>query len=105
MRSFAASHTGLAVLFGLALAVAFTVWALPGDTVTTPTVIPELPIEIETEVGPAGSLKQVPLFKEILELLETPYDITCPPDDPTTLQFDESSECTSQTDRRFWEYE
>ena len=51
-------------------------------------------------------MKQVPLFKEILELLEEPRmtmhggTITCPADDPATLQFDESSECTSTTERR-----
>ena len=78
-----------------------TAFDLPGDTVLTPTVIPELPIEIETEVGPAGSLKQVPLFKEILELLEDPTgSIVCPADDPLTIQADESSECIATTERR-----
>jgi cytochrome c peroxidase len=66
----------------------------------TPSVVPELPIEVETEVGPAGSLKLVPLFKEIAELLENPHAFECPtPDDPAT-QSDESVECIATTARR-----
>ncbi|MDX1428635.1 MAG: hypothetical protein R3282_00040, partial [Rhodothermales bacterium] len=74
--------------------------AVPGETITTPSVIPELPIEVETEVSPAGSLKMIPLWKETRELLEDPHAYTCPPDDATTIQFDESSECEATTERR-----
>jgi len=74
--------------------------AAPGETIVTPSVIPELPIEVETEVGPAGSLKGVPLWKETRELLENPGAIVCPADDPLTLHFDESSECIATTNRR-----
>ncbi len=71
-----------------------------GGTIQTPAVVPELPIEVETEVGPAGSLKLIPLWKEIRELLEEPHAVVCPPDDPATLHFDESSECLATTERR-----
>ena len=71
-----------------------------GDTITTPSVIPELPIEVETEVGPAGSLKIIPLWKETIELIENPHGYVCPfPDDPAT-QSDERVECFATTDRR-----
>jgi cytochrome c peroxidase len=33
----------------------------------------ELPIEVETELAPAGSLKQAPLWKELERLLKDPY--------------------------------
>ncbi len=81
--------------------------AAPGEIITTPSVVPELPIEVETEVGPAGSLKRVPLWKEIVELLEDPYAFVCDPDDPLTdnggVKFnkeDESIFCTSTAERR-----
>ena len=65
------------VLLGCALAFpATSVQAAAGGTITTPSVIPELPIEVETEVGPAGSLKIIPLWKEIIELLEDPHGAT-----------------------------
>jgi len=47
--------------------------AAPGDSVTTLVTPPELPVEVETELAPAGSLKQAPLWKEIIQLLEDPY--------------------------------
>jgi len=47
--------------------------AAPGDTRTTPVVPMELPIEIEIELSPAGSLKQAPLWKELIQLLQNPY--------------------------------
>lgn len=70
-------------------------WAAPGDTITTPVVFPELPVEVETELSPAGSLKQAPLWKEIAELLENPYDIICTPADNMAGQT-----CVSTTERR-----
>lgn len=67
------------VLTSAALAVAFMlaftdspVMAQAGGTITTPTVPSELPVEIETELAP-GSLKQAPLWKELIQLLEHPY--------------------------------
>lgn len=48
-------------------------FAAPGDVVTTVDVPPELPVEIETELAPAGSLKQAPLWKEMVQLLDDPY--------------------------------
>ncbi len=33
----------------------------------------ELPIEVEIELSPAGSLKQAPLWKELVQLLKNPY--------------------------------
>jgi hypothetical protein len=33
----------------------------------------ELPVEVEIELSPAGSLKQAPLWKELKQLLENPY--------------------------------
>lgn len=74
--------------------------AAPGDTRTNPSAIPELPIEVETEVGPAGSLKIAPLWKETVELLEEPHGYVCGPDDPMTLQDDESVLCEATTERR-----
>jgi hypothetical protein len=46
--------------------------AAPGGIVNTPNVPPELPVEIETDLAP-GSLKQAPLWKELVQLLENPY--------------------------------
>ena len=59
--------------------------AQEGSVVTTPTVPMELPLEVEIEVSPAGSLKQAALWKELVELLEEPGAFTCADeDDPTT---------------------
>lgn len=44
-----------------------------GDSITNPVVVPEVPVEIETELAPAGSLKQAPLWKELAQLLADPY--------------------------------
>jgi cytochrome c peroxidase len=77
-------------------------WSSPAaaQVPQTPSVVPELPIEIETEVGPAGSLKKVPLWKEIAPLLEDPYAFECnTPDDPAT-QENEAVECVATTERR-----
>jgi cytochrome c peroxidase len=43
------------------------------SVVTTPAVPMELPIEVEIELSPAGSLKQAPLWKELIQLLRNPY--------------------------------
>ncbi|MFZ5471760.1 MAG: hypothetical protein ACOZIN_20215 [Myxococcota bacterium] len=40
---------------------------------TTPIVPMELPLEVEIELSPAGSLKQAPLWKELYQLLKNPY--------------------------------
>lgn len=64
----------------LSLAFVFTVtpaMAAPGDTVQTLPVPPELPVEVETELAPAGSLKQAPLWKEQVQLLENPDAVIC----------------------------
>jgi hypothetical protein len=43
----------------------------PGETITTPANPTELPVEIEVETGIA-SLKQAPLWKELVQMLEDP---------------------------------
>jgi hypothetical protein len=66
---------GLAGLFFLALGLVFSVtpaMAAPGDTAMTPANPTEVPVEIEVETG-IGSLKQAPLWKELIQLLEDPY--------------------------------
>ncbi len=90
-------QVGLAAALGFVAAPGF---ADPGETITNPEVIPELPIEVETEVGPAGSLKIAPLWKETIELLEDPHAYVCQADDPATLQDDESVLCEATTERR-----
>ena len=59
----------------------------------------ELPIEVEIELSPAGSLKQAPLWKELYRLLKNPYAVDCPPDDPATAT-NESYYCTATIERR-----
>ena len=62
--------SGVAV-YALALLVAVTApLAQQGGTITTPTVPPELPVEIETELAP-GSLKQAPLAKQHMKVDST----------------------------------
>ena len=72
----------------------------PGDALATPSTRAELPIEVETETSPAGSLKNIPLWKEVAELLEEPNNYVCPDDDPATPFTDENVRCISGTDRR-----
>ncbi|MEA2078694.1 MAG: hypothetical protein U9P00_02340, partial [Pseudomonadota bacterium] len=95
--------TSITIVFVVVIGFVFTgkpALGAPGGTIMTPGVIAELPIEVETEVGPAGSLKIIPLWKETVELLETPHAYVCPkPDDPLT-QSDERVECFSTTERR-----
>ena len=68
----------MAAILCLTLGVPLPVLAAPGGTATTPTVPAELPVEIETELGP-GSLKQAPLWKETVQLLENPYAFSVDP--------------------------
>lgn len=62
---------GLAVGGLLSLTLPSQVWGQ--DSILNPSVLSELPVEIETEFGPAGSLKQAPLWKELATMLEDPY--------------------------------
>lgn len=60
-------------LLGFILAMnATSTYAAPGDSITTPANPTELPVEIEVETGVA-SLKQAPLWKELVQMLEDPY--------------------------------
>ncbi|MDP1990543.1 MAG: cytochrome c peroxidase [Syntrophales bacterium] len=83
IRRFFRSRRGLALTKGLAIVLS-VVMALPtfmlspamaqvGGTVLTPPTPMELPIEVEIELSPAGSLKQAPLWKELIQLLKNPY--------------------------------
>ena len=45
-----------------------------GSVYQTPVTPMELPVEVEIELSPAGSLKQAALWKELVEYLEEPYD-------------------------------
>ena len=75
------------------IALPLPVLAAPGDVLQTPTTPMELPIEVEIELSPAGSLKQAALWKELVQLLYNPHAVTCTdPNDYTT--------CTSTIDRR-----
>src|SRR3990172_9196681 len=71
VRKESATRRVLALLCA-ALVVQLPVLPAMGQVITTPTVPAELPVEIETELGP-GSLKQAPLWKELVQLLESPY--------------------------------
>jgi hypothetical protein len=88
---------------GLALAIWVTspqAHQCPAGVVCTPPVPLELPVEVETELAPAGSLKQAPLWHEVAALLDNPNLVTCStPDDPSTPQV-ESAECIAHTERR-----
>ena len=48
----------LVLLFVSTVLIVSPALALPGEEIVTPVVPPELPVEVETELGPAGSLKQ-----------------------------------------------
>jgi len=63
----------LATLLCVFLAMPFSALAAPGDVLQTPITPMELPIEVEIELSPAGSLKQAPLWKELIQLLRYPY--------------------------------
>ena len=86
-----------AIVFMMAL-TALPAAAAPGDIITTPEqdiLFQEIPPEVETELGPAVSLKQTPLWKEIAEVLENPYDVICTPANNNAGQT-----CVSTTERR-----
>jgi len=75
LKLFTINRTRLTAGFAVfirVLVVASVALAAPGGVVNTPTVPSELPVEIETELGP-GSLKQAPLWKETIQLLQDPY--------------------------------
>lgn len=92
--------TAALIVYGLTVLFAVTApTAQQGGTIRTITVPPELPIEVETELAPAGSLKQAPLWQELAQLLTNPDAISCPPDDPETLD-DESVQCVANIVRR-----
>ncbi len=61
--------------------------------ILTPPVPLELPVEVETELAPAGSLKQAPLWHEIAEVLEHPDLIDC-------SGSVDGTECIAYTERR-----
>ena len=63
----------LCVALAMPLYLVTPAMAAPGDTIQTPNVPMELPVEVEIELSPAGSLKQAPLWKEIYQLLRNPY--------------------------------
>lgn len=63
---------GVAVFLRVVV-ISTIVFAAPGSAFTTPVVPMELPIEVEIELSPAGSLKQAALWKELVQLLENPY--------------------------------
>ncbi len=64
----------VAAIFAAALALAaVSAMGQPGTTLTTPSTPMELPVEVEIELSPAGSLKQAPLWKELEQLLRRPY--------------------------------
>ena len=73
----AASMLAAGLLFAAGTAIAQL-----GSTYRTPDVPMELPIEVEIELSPAGSLKQAPLWKELYKLLKNPYAVSCPNPDP-----------------------
>jgi len=54
----------------------------------------------ETELAPAGSLKQAPLWHEVAQLLDNPYHVICPNEDDSATPAVESAECTTMIPRR-----
>jgi hypothetical protein len=87
------SWLALPLLATGALFAAGTAIAAQGVTFQTPEVPMELPIEVEIELSPAGSLKQAPLWKELYQLLKNPYAVSCTnPTDPNA--------CTATLPRR-----
>lgn len=57
----------------ITLLTATAVMAAVGDTHLTPSTPMELPVEVEIELSPAGSLKQAALWKELFQLMQDPY--------------------------------
>lgn len=97
-RSFTASLAATSAL-ALLLTPPPPAMAALGVTLPTPHTPMELPIEVEIELSPAGSLKQAALWKELYQLLKNPGAIACPADDPATAE-NESYYCTSTLPRR-----
>ncbi|MFA5111778.1 MAG: hypothetical protein WC443_10265, partial [Desulfobaccales bacterium] len=69
----------MALALSVALASGFGLTPLPamaqnGSVLPTPTQPMELPVEVEVETGPA-SLKQAPLWKELIQMLRNPYTV------------------------------
>jgi len=67
--------TSITMAFVVIMGLVFSgknVMGAPGGTITTPANPTELPVEIEVETGIA-SLKQAPLWKELVQLLDNPY--------------------------------
>ena len=64
---------GVSMLAAGLLFAASVAQAAPGSTYRTPATPMELPIEVEIELSPAGSLKQAPLWRELYQLLKKPY--------------------------------
>jgi cytochrome c peroxidase len=102
MKANVSRFTAACAVLVLVLAGAITTMTAqqPGAVLTTPIGPMELPIEVEIELSPAGSLKQAALWKELYQLLKNPYDISCPPDDPATPLENESYYCTATIPRR-----
>ena len=68
--------TGLLVASQLFMVMPAVTSVAVGPAVETPKTPPELPFEVELELASAGSLKQAPLWKEIIQLLINPYAYT-----------------------------
>lgn len=91
--------TGLIAMLCAALALGplFTARPVMAQTTLTTLRTPmELPVEVEIELSPAGSLKQAPLWKELIQLLRNPYapvvrrpgfGVTMPPLDVYPLEY------------------
>ena len=95
----------LAASMALGLALAFWITSPKAQecwigVVCTPPVPLELPVEVETELAPAGSLKQAPLWHEVAQLLDNPNLVSCPTSDDPATPSDESAECVAYIVRR-----
>jgi cytochrome c peroxidase len=100
MRTFSFRLITAAIVCCVALAFSVTSpSAQSGSVLVTPAVPMELPIEVEIELSPAGSLKQAAIWPELYRLLKNPYAFTCPADSPATLE-NESFYCTATIQRR-----
>jgi len=98
-RRFGKGRGALSALASGLLFSAATAMAQMGGVLQTPPTPMELPIEVEIELSPAGSLKQAALWKELYQLLKNPGMVDCPADDPLTLE-NESYFCTATIPRR-----
>jgi cytochrome c peroxidase len=98
LNSSKAAHRAATVLLGMSLpAVMFVTTqqslAQDGEVLQTPNVPMELPLELEIEVSPAGSLKQAATWKEFAELLEHPGAYYC-------LKAGDPASCFATIERR-----